>query len=138
MKMSGGLTITSSLSGTCKNADEHVLDWYGQGQKHAEWRDKVLRDLTSKFLDQALSKKIRIRNGDVYLNMHTRIDKNAKAYRTTHKSGPKWDDVVRRVTYDLDRQVVIQDIRVKDQPIGYDWHAELPKGVTNISTRLYW
>ena len=31
-----------------------------------------------------------------------------------------------------------EDILVKDQPTGYDWHASLPDGVRNIQTRLYW
>eukprot|EP00959_Pyramimonas_sp_CCMP1952_P339701 7114445-Pyramimonas_sp.AAC.1 len=32
----------------------------------------------------------------------------------------------------------MQDIAVADQPMGYEWHAPLPAGVANISTRVYW
>ena len=59
-------------------------------------------------------------------------------YVTTHKGGPIWDTVVRRVTVNTDTGNIIQDILVKDQPTGYDWHASLPDGVRNIQTRLYW
>ena len=46
--------------------------------------------------------------------------------------------MVRRVTVNTDTGNIIQDILVKDQPTGYDWHAALPDGVRNIQTRLYW
>ena len=122
----------------CKDHTQHVLDWYGQDAQHAEWRDKTLRIMIQRFLDQALTRKPKFINGNVYLNVFTRTDHNVQSYRTTAQNGPKWDTVVRRVTYDLDKQVVVQDIKVKDQPTGYDWHAPLPQGVRNISTRLYW
>ena len=36
---------------------------------------------------------------------------------------------MRRITYDLDGQAIIEDVHVKDQPTGYDWEATLPQGV---------
>eukprot|EP00959_Pyramimonas_sp_CCMP1952_P255422 5335085-Pyramimonas_sp.AAC.1 len=54
------------------------------------------------------------------------------------KNGPEWDHVVRRVAMNLDDNALIQDIKIQDQPIGYNYNAPLPNGVTNILTRLYW
>eukprot|EP00971_Amphidinium_carterae_P050701 998290-Amphidinium_carterae.1 len=44
----------------------------------------------------------------------TRIDKQAKAYRTTNKNGPPWHQVVRRVTIDMDTKKTLQDELVKN------------------------
>eukprot|EP00959_Pyramimonas_sp_CCMP1952_P386054 8090623-Pyramimonas_sp.AAC.1 len=38
----------------------------------------------------------------------------------------------------LDDNTIIQDIKIQDQPTGYNYNAPLPDGVTNIRTRLYW
>eukprot|EP00959_Pyramimonas_sp_CCMP1952_P368299 7714874-Pyramimonas_sp.AAC.1 len=38
----------------------------------------------------------------------------------------------------LDDNAIIQDIKIQDQPIGYNYNAPLPNGVTNIRLRLYW
>eukprot|EP00959_Pyramimonas_sp_CCMP1952_P363194 7605725-Pyramimonas_sp.AAC.1 len=54
------------------------------------------------------------------------------------RGGPKWSDAIRRVTFNLDTNTVIQDTAVADQPTGYDWHAPLLAGVANINTRMYW
>eukprot|EP00959_Pyramimonas_sp_CCMP1952_P243855 5097613-Pyramimonas_sp.AAC.1 len=59
-------------------------------------------------------------------------------YVTTNNGGPKLSDVIRRVTINLDTNAIIQDIAVAGQPTGYDWHAPLPAGVANISTKMYW
>eukprot|EP00959_Pyramimonas_sp_CCMP1952_P243281 5085236-Pyramimonas_sp.AAC.1 len=58
-------------------------------------------------------------------------------YVTTNKGGPKCADVIRLATINLDTNAVIQDIAIADEPTGYDWHAPLPAGVINISTRMY-
>ena len=70
--------------------------------------------------------------------MHTRVDTKTTTYKKTPRNGPQWDYVIRRITYNLDMQEVIQDLLVQDQPTGYDWPAPLPQGAINISTRLYW
>eukprot|EP00959_Pyramimonas_sp_CCMP1952_P178936 3740737-Pyramimonas_sp.AAC.1 len=38
----------------------------------------------------------------------------------------------------LDDNTIIQDIKIQDQPTGYTYNAQLPDGVTNVRTRLYW
>eukprot|EP00959_Pyramimonas_sp_CCMP1952_P269644 5637120-Pyramimonas_sp.AAC.1 len=38
----------------------------------------------------------------------------------------------------LNPNSIIQDIKIQDQPTGYNFNAPLPDGVTNIRTRLYW
>eukprot|EP00959_Pyramimonas_sp_CCMP1952_P431287 9032840-Pyramimonas_sp.AAC.1 len=38
----------------------------------------------------------------------------------------------------LDDATIIQDIKIQDQPIGYNYNAPLPNGVTNLRARLYW
>eukprot|EP00971_Amphidinium_carterae_P101183 2002141-Amphidinium_carterae.1 len=42
------------------------------------------------------------RGGQPKLSTYVRIDKTAKAYRTTNKKGPPWAQVIRRVTVDMD------------------------------------
>ena len=46
--------------------------------------------------------------------------------------------VVRRVTNDLEPGKITQDILIKEQPTGHDWHAALPFGVRSASARLHW
>ena len=72
------------------------------------------------------------------LSIYTRTDYNNKCFVTTKAGGPAWDQVVRRVTINLDNNKTIEDQAVKDTCVGYDWHAPLPNGVTNIKTQLYW
>eukprot|EP00959_Pyramimonas_sp_CCMP1952_P301189 6301766-Pyramimonas_sp.AAC.1 len=38
----------------------------------------------------------------------------------------------------LDDNAIIQYFKIQDQPIGYNYTAPLPNGVTNVFTRLYW
>eukprot|EP00959_Pyramimonas_sp_CCMP1952_P410880 8610672-Pyramimonas_sp.AAC.1 len=38
----------------------------------------------------------------------------------------------------LDDNTITQDIKIQGQPIGYNFNAPLPNGVTNTRTRLYW
>ena len=128
----------------CKlDINKHVLDWYGKTIRHAEWRNQTRTLLIGVLHDRLLG---RGKHGDVpvhgsvpsYLLTYTRTDKNIRNFVTTKPDGPKWSQVIRRITYDLDSQTIIQDITVAEQPTGYDWHAPLPDGVTNIATRLLW
>ena len=57
---------------------------------------------------------------DIYLSIFTRADRGARTYVQTPLNGPKWDEVVRRVTFDLDAKHIIRSIQVKDQPTGCD------------------
>eukprot|EP00959_Pyramimonas_sp_CCMP1952_P470721 9497165-Pyramimonas_sp.AAC.1 len=117
---------------------QRVLDWYGQTVRHAEWRAQTRITLIRHLHDKILGSKTTRRNVPIYLNTYTRTDHNMHHYVTTNKRGPKWSDVIRRVTINLDTNTVIQDISVVDQPTGYDWHVPLPRGVANISARMYW
>eukprot|EP00959_Pyramimonas_sp_CCMP1952_P186323 3896308-Pyramimonas_sp.AAC.1 len=74
----------------------------------------------------------------VHLSVHTRVDTGARTNVQSPKNGPEWDHVVRRVTMDLDDNTIIQNIKIQDQLIGYNYNAPLPNGVTNVRTRLYW
>eukprot|EP00959_Pyramimonas_sp_CCMP1952_P390456 8181901-Pyramimonas_sp.AAC.1 len=38
----------------------------------------------------------------------------------------------------LDDHTFMHDIKIQDQPTGYNYNAPLPNGVTNIRIRLYW
>eukprot|EP00959_Pyramimonas_sp_CCMP1952_P103506 2164582-Pyramimonas_sp.AAC.1 len=38
----------------------------------------------------------------------------------------------------LDDNTIIQDIKIQDQPTGYNYDAPLPNGFTTIRTGLYW
>ena len=119
--------------------NEHELDWYGHNALRAEWRNKTLATLTARLIDQIdKHRSPRHEKSVVHLSVHTRTDKGVKTYVQSPKNGPQWDHVVRRVTTNLDNNSVIQDINVKDQPIGYNYTAPLPSGISHISTRLYW
>ena len=120
-----------------KPIKEHVLDWYGQTQQHAEWRARV-RTLCASELLGFIAYKGNRQKESTYLIKYTRTDRGMDRYVTTNKGGPTWDTVVRRVTVNTDTGNIIQDILVQDQPTGYDWHSQLPDGVRNIQTRLYW
>eukprot|EP00971_Amphidinium_carterae_P281673 5591911-Amphidinium_carterae.1 len=65
------------------------------------------------------------------LATYVRIDKTAKAFRTTNKKGPRWSQVVRRVKGDMDTRQVIQDLQ-KAEITKAQEHAKLPPGVRNI------
>eukprot|EP00959_Pyramimonas_sp_CCMP1952_P182241 3810286-Pyramimonas_sp.AAC.1 len=74
----------------------------------------------------------------VHLSIHTRVDKGVRTYVRSPKNGPECDHVVRRVTMYLGNNPIIQDIEIQVQPIGYNFNAPLPTGVTNIRIRVYW
>eukprot|EP00959_Pyramimonas_sp_CCMP1952_P250528 5236518-Pyramimonas_sp.AAC.1 len=38
----------------------------------------------------------------------------------------------------MDANQILQDIKIQDQPIGYNFNAPLPTRVTNIRIRFYW
>eukprot|EP00959_Pyramimonas_sp_CCMP1952_P151998 3180069-Pyramimonas_sp.AAC.1 len=73
-----------------------------------------------------------------HLSIRTRVDKGARTYVQSPKTGPDWDPFVRRVTMTLDGSAIIQDTKIQDQPIGCNHNAPLPNGVTYVRTRLYW
>ena len=84
----------------CGGNTAHKLDWYGHTQQHAEWRNKTLRILIGHILDQVL--KASVPRNAAFLSIYTRIDKNVAKYQLPPKTGPKWDDVQRRITIDND------------------------------------
>ena len=107
---------------TCATATERKLDWYGKTSEHAEWRRKTTAILISRFLDQFdNSNNSRNDRKEVCIIIFTRADKGLKKFVQTPFKGPTWDDVVRRVTFDLDATKIIQYVQVKDQTTGYDW-----------------
>eukprot|EP00959_Pyramimonas_sp_CCMP1952_P035153 735990-Pyramimonas_sp.AAC.1 len=131
MQVATSTPIISKLwAFTCKLAmPQHVLDWYGQTARHAEWRAQTRITLIRHLNDNILGKSNTTHgNVLVYLNTYTRTDHNIHHYVTANKGGPKWSDVLRRVTINLDTETVIQDFAVADQPTGYDRHAPLPAG----------
>eukprot|EP00959_Pyramimonas_sp_CCMP1952_P307328 6432708-Pyramimonas_sp.AAC.1 len=112
---------------TCKTAGkpagltEHALGWCGQGAHKAELRNKTRRELT-----QAL-----------YTSTRARVDKGVRTYVQFPKNCPEWNHVVIWLTMNLDDNAIIQDIKIQDQPIGYNYNAPFPNGVTNVRTRFY-
>eukprot|EP00959_Pyramimonas_sp_CCMP1952_P344013 7205568-Pyramimonas_sp.AAC.1 len=79
-----------------------------------------------------LHKTKRSHTSAVHLRIHTRVDKRARPYAQSPKSGPEWGHVVRRATMNLDDNQITQDIKVHGQPIGYTYNAPLPNGVANF------
>eukprot|EP00959_Pyramimonas_sp_CCMP1952_P204791 4282325-Pyramimonas_sp.AAC.1 len=116
-----------------------VANWHGQGAQKAECRDKTLAIMAARLMNHMhLHKTQRNHTNAVHLSIHTRDDKGARTHVQYPKTGPEWDHVVRRVATSLDDNAIIQDIKIQDQPIGHNFNAPLPNGVTSIRTRLYW
>eukprot|EP00971_Amphidinium_carterae_P110798 2194824-Amphidinium_carterae.3 len=67
------------------------------------------------------------------LSKWTRIDKMAKACRTTSKNGPPWHQVIHRVTIDMDTKKILLDELVKNS-VKCQEHEPLPEGARNIKT----
>ena len=65
-----------------------------------------------------------------------RYDLAAKRFRGTNSTGPLLEDVVRRITLDLDNGHVIQDIKITSDMTVRQLHQNLPTGVENIETIL--
>ncbi len=71
------------------------------------------------------------------LKTWTRVDKNAKCFRTTLPKGPLWSQVVRRVTKNELTGEVIEDVMNDGEPDTF-WHRLLPERPMTISTTLYY
>ena len=65
-----------------------------------------------------------------------RYDLAAKRFRGTNSTGPLLEDVVRRITLDLDNGHVVQDIKITSDMTARQLHQNLPTGVENIETIL--
>ena len=70
------------------------------------------------------------------LRSWTRYDLEAKRYRGSNSKGPIWSDVLRRLTLDIDKNKVIQDLTITDELSVHKLHEKLPEGVKNIETTL--
>ena len=68
----------------------------------------------------------------------TRTDRNAQRFQSTQDSlGPAWENVVRRVTIDIDTNMVVEDRSDLQTADPVELFAVLPSGVRNIRTVLY-
>ena len=67
-----------------KPIKEHVLDWYGQSQPHAEWRARV-RTLCASELLGFIAYKGNRQKESTYLIKYTRTDRGMDRYVTTNK-----------------------------------------------------
>eukprot|EP00959_Pyramimonas_sp_CCMP1952_P170633 3565813-Pyramimonas_sp.AAC.1 len=128
-----------NITGKPAEPAEQILDWQGQGAQKAEWRNKTLAIMTASLIDQ-MNFRMTQRNhtSAVHRSIHSRVDKGVRTCVQSPKNGPEWDHVVRRVAMNLGDNAIIQDIKIQDQPIGYNYNAPLPNGVTNIRARLHW
>ena len=70
------------------------------------------------------------------LRSWTRYDLEAKRYRGSNSKGKLWSDVLRRLTLDIDKNKVIQDLTITDELSVHKLHEKLPEGVKNIETTL--
>eukprot|EP00959_Pyramimonas_sp_CCMP1952_P215229 4503344-Pyramimonas_sp.AAC.1 len=124
---------TCQAAGNLAEQTEHEFDWCGHGAHWAEWRNKPIAIMTARLIHQIDNHQTqRTHTSVVHLRAHTRVDKGARTYVQSPKNGPHWDRVARRVTVNPDGATIIQDIKVQDQPIGCNYNAPLPSGVTNI------
>ncbi len=71
---------------------------------------------------------------------YERTDKNVKRFLTTKKGGPEWNRVVHRQVVDIDAGHVIENLRITHDGSLADayLHRELPLGVRNIKTTLFY
>ena len=74
---------------------------------------------------------------NVEISQWERIDPKARTFRTSKCGGPPWEKVSRRVTVDLDTNKVVEDIKVYPATSDDFLHRQLPAGVSNIKTILY-
>ena len=65
-----------------------------------------------------------------------RYDFEARRYRGSNSKGPLWEDVVRRVTLDIDSNQIICDEEISGAIPLHKLHDKLPIGVKNIQTTL--
>ena len=72
------------------------------------------------------------------LRVWTREDAQAKTFRTTSDSGPRWATVERRITYDRTSGAVIRDEDVKGINAHNTLYAKIPDGPRDITTVLYY
>ena len=73
------------------------------------------------------------------LAIFTRIDREAKGYRTRCDGGPDWDSVQRRVTIDLGSVKVLEDIVVTPDTPDSLLHRNFEDGITrDICTQLHY
>ena len=72
------------------------------------------------------------------LKVWKRLDLNASRTQMCKKGGPEKSQIVRRVTVDIDRGEVVQDLRDFQQAQRSQLHMVLPKGVNNIATFFYY
>ena len=89
---------------------EHVLDWYGQSQRHAEWRAHMRTTCATHLLGYICRYYSRSKREVAYLMAYTLTDRGMQRYVTTQKGGPDWDTVGRRVTVNMDTGHIIQSI----------------------------
>ena len=90
----------------------------------------------SKCIAQELSLRCENRPGE--LQVWRRLDLNAKRAVTVRKGGPRWEQVVRRVTMDVDNHVVLQDLRDVQNASQQDLFFTLPTTTQNIETIFYY
>ena len=65
-----------------------------------------------------------------------RTDINARNFVTSSNHRPKWKDVIRRVTVNLDDNTTVEDIYINSRMGKRFLHRPLPYGVCNIRTYL--
>eukprot|EP00959_Pyramimonas_sp_CCMP1952_P042319 885125-Pyramimonas_sp.AAC.1 len=111
---------TRQTAGGPARRAEHELDWRGQGAQRAGWRNESLAIVTGRLICQTYYHMTKRKHTSaVHLSVHARVDKGARTYVQSPKSGPHWDHATCRVTMNLDDSVMIRDMQVQYQPIAY-------------------
>jgi hypothetical protein len=65
------------------------------------------------------------------------INRGAKKYVSTPDNGPKWSQVIRRITRDYDTKEILDDIDVRDVP-AEKLYGNIPGGPRDIETMFYY
>ena len=98
--------------------------------------DHHIASLQSQYYGMSSQERKFLNLSDSY-HLWCRIDKNAKALRTTTKDGPDWKSVIERITVNGDTGDIINQVKIShDNCRDIDYHRSLVKPVSRTKTIL--
>ena len=106
------------------------------------WNQPIHTSHTATEVSQRVNSSTTSHHACVYLASSTatwkRYDNNAQTFKTSNCKGPSWKTVYRRQTFDMDSNQEIENIPITLLTSDSILHRQLPHGVMNIKTVLYY
>ena len=97
-----------------------------------------------KFVDNSLGEETPQDNSEGFQGVipgvgeiYKRTDKSTKKFVAAGSKGPPWEQVIRRITRDLDTKEILEDIDVRGVPNG-KLFGDIPGGPRNVETHFYY